>query len=168
MMGRLAEIANEPCPPAERCDAKHLGQCLRMMLAVLPRRNADDLSGELFVAAYQRMLGDMARDRVTFMADQAMRRCKWFPTIAECIEIADDWRRSDAALTDWLDRTSIARRLMQGERLARQADNRIPPPPVEQITQEQVDAMSETMINLGLGSGALWRDEDGRVRPVIF
>jgi hypothetical protein len=67
-----------------------------MMVAVLPRQAVDDLGGELFVEAYRRQLGEYPTDAISYLADEAMRRCKWFPTIAECHEIISGWRRWDA------------------------------------------------------------------------
>src|SRR5690606_12106033 len=53
----VRSIANSPLPPLPPCDNQYFSQCLRMMLAVLPRRQADDIAGELFVAAYEQALG---------------------------------------------------------------------------------------------------------------
>jgi hypothetical protein len=95
MLARVEAIARSPLPALSPCDTRHLGQALRMMLAVLPRRQADELSGELFVAAYERQLGNFPNQAITFLCDEAIKTRKWFPTVAECIEIMDDWRRDD-------------------------------------------------------------------------
>lgn len=164
MLAQLREIAYSPCPPPEPCDDRHLGQCLRMMLAVLPRRNADDLSGELFVAAYQRLLLGKAKDQITFVMDRSLKTCKWFPTIAECLEIASEWCRNDRDYNDWSERKRIANQLIQSEEYERCSDYR--GPVIPSITQADVDAMDETMIKLGVGSGALFIDEEGVPRPM--
>lgn len=163
MLATLKEVANSPCPPAEPCDERHLGQCLRMMLAVLPRRNADDLSGELFVAAYQRMLGHLPKDQISFIAEKAMEGCKWFPTIADCLELGEKWFRRDEAFHEWNERKFVARRLIYTEEAAR--IEKRPEIALEPVTQEDVDAMNPIMIKLGLTCGALVKDEDGNVRP---
>lgn len=155
-------IASEPLPPHEPCGDRHLKQCLRVMLAVLPKRNQDEISGELFVAAYQKKLGSYCDSQISFLADKAMERCQWFPTIAECIEIIGEWRRADDAVR----RKFEASRLVQREMHLRNVDRRPfrgwnPP----EITQDMVDEMSEQMISIGLGCGALREDDTGKVRP---
>lgn len=162
MLATLSEVANSPCPPAEPCDDRHLGQCLRMMLAVLPRRNADDLSGELFVAAYQRMLGHLPKDQISFVTETAMASCKWFPTIADCLEMAEGWTRKDEAFLEWRERKYAAQRLISDEDVSRSLEKFRPKP--EPVTQADVDKMDGTMIRLGLKCGALVQDADGNVR----
>lgn len=92
----VRKIATAPLPCLPPVTERHLAQCLRVMLAVLPRQQSDDLAGELFVAAYYRQLGHMPTDQISYLADQATKQCRWFPTIAECLEIASGWRRCDA------------------------------------------------------------------------
>lgn len=65
------------------------------MAAALPRRAADDVSAELISAAYQRKLGHLSKGAISFLVDQALDRCHWFPTIAECLEIVAAWERDD-------------------------------------------------------------------------
>lgn len=112
-------IAFSALPPLPPCDEAHFIQALRMMLAVLPRQNSDDLSGELFVEAYRRQLAEYPRDAITYLVDQSCRICRWFPTIAECLEIIDGWRRSDVEVL----RRENARRVLARDRAAR-----MPPP----------------------------------------
>lgn len=116
-LARVEAIARSPLPELPPCDSRHLGQALRMMLAVLPRRHADELSGELFVAAYERQLGGFSNQAITFLCDEAIRTRKWFPTVAECIEIMDDWRRDDAETQ----RRATASSLAYRERRARES-----------------------------------------------
>lgn len=119
-------IAQAPLPELPPCDGISLSQALRTMLAVLPRRNADDLSGELFVAAYDRALSRYPAEQVEFIRDVAIDRCKWFPTVAECHELATEWRRNDAATK----RRSLALSAVYAERRARS-------PIAEHVTRER-------------------------------
>lgn len=109
-LARVEAIARSPLPELPPCDSRHLGQALRMMLAVLPRRQADELSGELFVAAYERQLGGYPNEVITFLCDTAIRTQKWFPTVADCIDIIADWRRDDAAVRRRAKASSLAYR----------------------------------------------------------
>lgn len=60
--------------------AKHM----RLWLAMLPRKNSDDLSGELMAEGYQMMLGGLTASQLDTLTHAVLARCKWFPTIAEC------------------------------------------------------------------------------------
>jgi hypothetical protein len=95
---RVQAIASAPLPPPRPCDETHLTKCLRVMLSVLPRKTSDELSGELFVAAYQRKLRDFSNDAISYMSDKALETCRWFPTIAECMELASEAPRTDEAV----------------------------------------------------------------------
>ncbi|NBC37347.1 hypothetical protein GTZ99_12380 [Novosphingobium sp. FSY-8] len=88
-------------PALEPTNPDHFAKCLRVLLAALPKRNQDDLSGELLVAAYRRKLGHMPVAQVNWLADQVLERCEWFPTIAECLTIAAEWQRDDEALREY-------------------------------------------------------------------
>lgn len=117
---QLAEaerISREPLPDLPPVDPKFLAQCLRMMLAVLPRQNADDIAGELFVAAYKSHLGGFSREAIEYLTHRATGECKWFPTIAECREILDRWQRDD----EEVHRRRLAGSLAYREREARRA-----------------------------------------------
>ena len=163
MLEAIKELALEPLPDLPTCDSKTFGQVLRMMLAVLPRRQADDMSGELFVAAYERQLGYISKPQAEYMMDKALATCRWFPTIAECIEILQGWHRSDgetakrSELAALVVKENNARNKDQWEWRARKA---------EPITQEMVDCMSEQLLGIGLKCGALAKDKDGTIRPI--
>ena len=65
------------------------------MQAALPMRFTDEDSGKLLIATYHRMLGNYCREAIAYLAERSLVECKWFPTIAECREILDGWRRDD-------------------------------------------------------------------------
>lgn len=160
-LARVEAIARSPLPPPEPCDRRTLDQALRMMLAVLPRRQADEISGELFVAAYERQLGGYPNDAIQMLCDEAIRTRKWFPTVSECLEILSEWRRNDEEVRRRLEAHYRLRR----EQDARYAERQSPPPVLRNLTQADVDMMNPTMIEIGLKCGALVRDADGNVGP---
>lgn len=157
-MRELAQIAEAPLPALPTCAPEAFGANLRLMFAALPRRQSDDVSGELFVRAYESQLGHMPEPQIEYLRDRALQTCKWFPTIAECLEIAQGWRRSDQAV--W--RKAEAARLLSKEERAREVDARQIDGP---MTQEQVDALPETLRQIGLRAGFLIEGDDGIVRP---
>ena len=137
--------AETPLPSLPPCSERDFAKCLRIMLAVLPRQGSDDLSGELFVEAYYRQLGQMPVAAMGYLVDQSTRECRWFPTIVECLEILSGWRRCDA---DTL-RQSKASALASAEERARYNETR---PPVEaqepwQPTREELDALKRAASN---------------------
>lgn len=163
MLARVQDIASSPLPPEQPCDERHFNQCLRVMLSVLPKRAQDDVSGELFVGAYQRKLGKFSNAAISFLADKALERCRWFPTIAECYEILGDYRRSD----DVVLRKIEAGRIAMAEDRARLGDRRRwqEVRHTEEWTEELIASLSPPLVNIGLACGALTRDENGKVIP---
>lgn len=161
-MARVQDIANSPLPPLEPTSQRHFNQTLRVMLAVLPKRSSDDVSGELFVAAYQRKLGHYCENAISFMADKALERCQWFPTIAECIEILGEWRRNDDAVQRRDDATRAANR----ERHARQREkDKLQEARQFCLTQADVDKLPDYLRGLGVSCGALIENADGTFSP---
>ena len=114
-LAELRAIASSPLVDLPPCRTSHLNKVLRTMMAVLPRRNADDLAGELFAAAYEDALWQFPGEAITWLGRQAMRECRWFPTIAECLERLQGWTRDDGAVR----MRSAARALVRREEAAR-------------------------------------------------
>lgn len=135
-----------------------------MMLAALPRRQADDISGELFVAAYQRQLAHLSEPQVQFLCDRALQTCRWFPTIAECLEIVGQFRRDDEAVHRKRRASTLVAREKNSRWYDRQEWRRLKTP---EMTQEMVDAMSPEMKRMGITCGALYEDSEGVVRPSV-
>lgn len=112
-----------------------------MMLAVLPKRHLDAVSGELLVAAYRESLGRYPAQAIDFLRKQAIDECKWFPTVAECHEILTKWRRRD----EFTERRSLATSicLKQLEPVEAEPEDRWVPKPgeLEQIMREAAEAV---------------------------
>ncbi len=156
---RVKAIASAPLPALSPSDDRHFAKCLRVMLAVLPRQNTDAIGGELFVETYRRQLGHFSDDAVAFLAERATRECRWFPTIAECLEMLGSWTRCDEATR----RRATARSLAGQERMAREREEReqsqraaVP------MSQADVDALPPHLVKLGLTVGYL-REVNGAV-----
>lgn len=161
MLAAVETIARSPLPRLPSCDERHFAQCLRMMLAVLPRQQTDDVGGELFVECYRRQLAEWPDEAISFLASRATAECRWFPTIAECREVLHHWRRSDAATT----RREHAAALAGRERNLRYAERLPPAEPSPPLTQAMCDGMPLPLRRLGLTAGYLVENEDGSVSP---
>lgn len=159
-------ISAAPITPLPPCDERHFNQCLRIMLAVLPKRSADEIAGELFVAAYHRKLAGKSNDEISFLADKAMERCHWFPTIAECLEILGDFRRNDEMIHRELDQRRQAAVIVKRETDARMDETmQVRAMKRQELTQEEVDALPEHLVSLGISCRSLRRDDEGKLRP---
>ena len=88
-------IAAAPLPAAQPCSPERFAAFLRS-LAILPRRGDDDVTGEHRAKLYAKTLGHLPADAIGFLTRRALETCRWFPTIAECLEIVAHWRRADA------------------------------------------------------------------------
>lgn len=96
-LANLAQIASAPLAPLEPADKPHIMQSLAVLDAALPRRARDEVSGKLMAAAYHRKLAHLPVEQFDFMCNAILERCEWFPTISECLKIAGEWVRRDAA-----------------------------------------------------------------------
>lgn len=65
---------------------------LQFMQAALPARAIDDSAGEKRAAVYLSILRGHSREALTFLSDEACRRCDWFPTPKQCLEIIAEHR----------------------------------------------------------------------------
>ena len=151
---------SKPLPDPTPCTDEHFGKCFKFMGAVLPKQSRDALDGKLFLQAYQRMLQGYPKDAISFLAEQSMARCKWFPTISECLTILKDWTRNDEE-TRFADK---ARQIVSREVAARreeqiEMERRIKP----KMTAEEIAGLPEHLVEIGLKCGALKRLDDGTV-----
>ena len=89
-MQALQTFALSPTPEPYQSSPAHFTQCLRILIANMPRKVSDELDGELVVATYHRMLGHASDAAISYMTERALRQ-KWFPTISECLDILETW-----------------------------------------------------------------------------
>jgi hypothetical protein len=151
---------SQPLPDPTPCSDEHFGKCFKFMVAVLPKQSKDALDGKLFLQAYQRMLQSYPKDAISFLAEQSMARCKWFPTIAECLTILKDWTRDDEE-TRFADK---ARQIVSRELAARRDDQiemerRNKP----KMTPEEIAGLPDHVVQIGLKCGALRKLDDGTI-----
>lgn len=114
----VEKTADCPLPPLTPTDERHVSQCIRILDANLPRQKTDEDSGTLRMNTYHRKLGHLPRDAVNFIADQALERFDWFPTIKQMLDLAAEWTRSDEPVQA----RAIASRKARDERQARFED----------------------------------------------
>jgi len=160
-MRALALTAEAPLPALVPVEERHLNQSLAVLDAALPRRGSDDVSGKLMVAAYRRKLGHLPREQIDFVCNAVLERCRWFPTIAECLEIAGEWERADAR------EKARAANLIRHEQHARMDEAHRRLKWAEDITQAEVDGWPESWKRIAATQGLLYRDPERlfQIRP---
>lgn len=119
-LAMVEEIACLPLPALQRTDERHLAKCMTALDANLPRRATDVDSGALRIATWARMFGEMPREQVEFMCRNALLRHTFFPTVAEFLTVAKEWRRGD----DQSRERSLARARLDQECEARRSEIR--------------------------------------------
>ena len=159
-MSQLTAFLRSPLPDLPACPERHFNQCFRLMDAVLPKRSSDDISGQLMVAAYRRILGSYPELAISYMTEHVLQNCKWLPTIAEGREILEGWQRND----EHAKQRAKAARAVLAEKRARDEERAAKlAAEAPEITQEDVEGMDPAVIRLGLLCGALVKNSDGSV-----
>ncbi len=156
MLAKAEAIANAPLPALAPCGEEHLAKVLRTLLAVLPKRGSDEVSGALLIEAYEAKLGGYSREQISFLGDQAMERCQWFPSIAECYKIIEGWERGD-------DHIRLQRRAAAAARHERQArfDDMMARLAAGNVVQAEIDALPDSWKAVGETRAYLRVDDDG-------
>lgn len=160
-LNALVVVAEAPLPALPPIEPEVLHQSFAVLDAALPRRSSDEASGKLMLAAYRRKLGHMPKEQIDYLCNAILERCRWFPTIAECLEIAGEWQRRDA-----LERAK-ARNLVQRERQARMDDALRRLKWDDDITQAEVDDWPEGWKRIAATQGLLFREPERlyQIRP---
>lgn len=160
-------VASSPLPDLPPCGEAYFLKCIRTMQAALPRRQADELSGDLVTSAYQRMLGAEPRAAISFLTERALDECQWFPTIHECKAMLNDWNRDDvhSRIRDLArDRAAKEHSSRQWERQA-QFDEVMHRLAAGTVPQAEIDALPEQWKAVGETRCYLWRHADGSYTP---
>jgi hypothetical protein len=152
-LNAVVAVAKAPLPALPPIDPDVLHQSFSVLDAALPRRSSDEASGKLMLAAYRRKLGHMPKEQIDFVCNAILERCRWFPTIAECLEIAGEWSRPDAR------ERARARVIADREYQARMEDAHRSLA-AGQIEQSDVDAWPERWRQIAAAQGLLHDDPD--------
>jgi len=148
-LAAVDHIAGLPVPALPPAGEDHFLKCMRT-LRLLPGRGDDELSGELRLNLYRRHLGNLPREALSFLAEQATLSCRWFPTPSECLDIVKRWERTDAAYHA----VRNARLIGTRERQARLDDARRKLRAGE-MSQQEADALPERWRNILMTEGEL-------------
>lgn len=163
MITGLKAVISAPVPEQVPCPADYLNKALVAMMAVLPRQGKDAVTGALLFDQYARKLGKHPKGAIDYLWSTSIDRLKWFPTIAECNEIAGEWVSRAQELKH---AKSIAE-----SKIAREKDLRfrdaIDLLRTRRATQEDVDAYPEKWRAYAAEQGFLWRLKGGTylIRP---
>ena len=159
----LVKRLAEHCPVDEPCDEVHFAKCLRL-LATLPRRTGDELTGELLLALYRRMLGHHTAGAINFLTEAALAKCKWMPTVAECLTILERYRRDDEPMRIHLAAGSLLLRDRQAK-----YDGVMQQLAGQRLSRAEIDALPESWRRAAVTYGHLRPTQDGQLdypRPI--
>ncbi|MEW9855914.1 hypothetical protein [Novosphingobium sp. M1R2S20] len=143
-------------PALAACSPNEFDKRLRVLLAALPKRNSDDISGQLLIDAYTGKLGGFPSEQIAFLCDTVLDRCQWFPTIAECLTILAEWKRDDEALK----LQERAKSLVFWDNQARFEDTMAALARGD-VTQKEIDALPQNWREIAETRGHLWLNDDG-------
>lgn len=124
-------------------------------LDILPQRADDALRAETRVKVYHRKLGAYSYAALGRMASKAIDTCKWFPSVAECLEILRKHPTEDECRLI----RSKARALSDREHQARH-DEAMGALKLGQMDQAQIDALSDRLKQCAETLGYLFRWPD--------
>lgn len=151
----LVEIVREPLPPLPQIGDDAFAEVMKV-LSTLKRKRMDDDSAELYYRVYAAGIRHLPAKQIWWAVNKAIQTLTFFPTVAEFIQIAEQWRREDDPVLAQRE----ARRLLNRERLRINSARKAAPP----LTQDMVDAMTEEHRRLGITTGALI-ERDGKIIP---
>lgn len=154
---QVKSIAKADVPPLPAIGPKAMTEALTMLDSSLPRRTTDTASGELRLRAYRQCLSHLRAEQMWWTVQQAIKICRFFPTVKELLDISAGWERRDEAT----DSHRLAKLLVNREvnrRLAQQSRKAVAAP----LTQEFIDAMAPEIRSMGLRLGHLI-EVDGKV-----
>lgn len=154
----IRPIASSRVAVREPAKEEVLRRALGAMAASMPAGKTGDEGGELKLRTYMRMLTGYPEAAVTYACKECLSTMKFFPTIAEFLEVIKKWTPPDKALID------RARRIVSTGNRVKPAKPESPP-----LTQEEVDSWGigesgQALIRAGIACGELVM-KDGK--PVI-
>lgn len=153
LLARVEAIATAALPALPPCDETYFGRTLRAMDAALPKRSSDDVSGELMLAVYRRRLGETPREAMNYLFNRVIDTCRWFPTVAECLEILVGWERSD----ELTQRRNMARFRVRNEKEVRLSEAMMALAG-RQMPQAEIDRLPEYWRKIAVERGYLRLD----------
>lgn len=149
------EMAAAPVPELSPVDPQYFSVCLRK-LGTLPRKNDDEKTGEERTKIYARMLGSNPVEAIDFLMETAFKECRWFPTVAECLDILARWKRNDEPMQAHL----LAKTICQRERQVR-FDALMGRLARRELDQNEIDALPDRIKEMAEVRAYLWRCDCG-------
>lgn len=156
----LREIVERPIEGPEPCPPDYLNKALMGMLAVLPRSGKDAATGAVMMTTYTKKLGKYPKGAIGHLWNKSIEECEWFPTIAECIRMAEEWVSDSKML--------IHARSVAVSRINRERDYRFNDAmealKAGTMSQAAIDALPDSWRKMAVEKGHLWHLKDGTYR----
>ena len=94
----VRDIASMSLPSLEIADDRFVAICMKTLDANLPRKATDVDSARMRLQTQERAFAGVPRQALSWATEQAVRTCKWVPTIAELLALVNQWKRDDESL----------------------------------------------------------------------
>lgn len=148
-------MANCPLPAPEPCPEAKVLELIIIFQATLPSRNRSEIDQAVLTEAYVQSLGRFPQSAIVYLQTAALERCRWFPTIAECMDILGevDTRHHLVGKREWV-RARVSR-----EKQVR-FDRMMDALQARELEQAEIDALPEAVKRIAVERGYL-RFDDG-------
>lgn len=152
----MRALASCPLPAPETCPDGRFLEMIVTLQSTLPSRNQNDVAQAVLVATYRKLLGHFPERVIRYLEKAAVMRCKWFPTVKECLDMI-----AEVDTTDPLARKrSAIGRLVQSEMQARM-DEAMARLASGEADQHWIDGLPENWKSIAETRSLLWRHADG-------
>ncbi|WP_144400980.1 hypothetical protein [Novosphingobium sp. MBES04] len=131
-------------------------EAMAVLAVALPSQHRGEVSKDVLAEAYRQALGNYPVAAIRAMRDEALRRCQWFPTIRECLDMLSQIAPSNPLES----KRGVVLRRISDERQARfeEAMARLA---AGEVSQDDIDAMPDRWKRIGETRSHLWRCDCG-------
>lgn len=157
-ISELRAICSCPTPRAEPAAPYYVDECVTTLLINLPKRAHGEDDGEILNRTYSAALKHYSARSLKFLAKRALAKCKWFPTIAECIEIIGEYRGDGEAFGA----LKVGAEARIRRELNMRMDEAVAALGRRELSQDAIDALPDLTKRVAAEKGYLWKWPDGR------
>lgn len=157
MLAQLEAMTACHLPPPVPCPEAEFYSIMAGLQACLPSQSRSDISLEAQAEGYRRMLGEYPLAAMKYLEAEVLKRCQWFPTIAECLNILKGFTvRHPLAVK----RSEVLRRI-SAEHTTRFDEAMFRLVADDEVPQAWIDALPETWKQMAETRSLLRLEEDG-------
>lgn len=157
-MMELRAICACPTPKPEPASPYYVDECITILLTSLPKRAHGEDDGEILNRTYRAALKHYSARSLKYLAKRALAKCKWFPTIAECMEIIGEYQGDGEAFGA----LKVGAEARIRRELNIRMDEAVAAMARRELGQDEIDALPDLTKRVATEKGYLWKWPDGR------